>query len=117
MAEVTIYHNPACSTSRKVLDLLRSRGVTPVVVEYLKTPPDRAALTDLLRRLGMQPSGLLRRKGGLPAELGIDKPDAPEAAILEAMLAHPVLIERPVVIAGGKARIGRPPEAVLELLG
>ena len=117
MTEITIYHNTACSTSRKTLDLLRAQGVTPRVVEYLKTPPDRATLTAILAGLGMRPSQLLRRKGGKAAELGLDRPVTTEEDILAAMLAHPVLMERPVVVTAKGARIGRPPEAVLELLG
>lgn len=116
MTDVTIYHNTACSTSRKTLDLLRARGVSPRVVEYLKTPPDRATLTAMLAGLGMRPSQLLRRKGGLVGELGLDQPGVSEEAILEAMLAHPVLMERPVVVTAKGARVGRPPEAVLDLL-
>lgn len=114
MAEVTIYHNPGCSTSRKVLALLRELGHAPRVVEYLKTPPDRATLTGLLAKLGMTPGQLLRRKGALPGELGLETAD--DAAILEAMLAHPVLIERPIVVTDRGARVGRPPDAVRDIL-
>lgn len=116
MIDVTIYHNTACSTSRKTLELLRARGIAPRVVEYLKTPPDRATLTAILAGLGMRPSQLLRRKGGTVAELGLDRPDIGEEAILVAMLAHPVLMERPVVVTAKGARIGRPPDAVLDIL-
>jgi arsenate reductase len=117
MAEVTIYHNPNCSTSRKTLDLLRAKGVAPKIVEYLKTPPDRPTLERLLAGLGMRPSQLLRRKGGLVAELGLDRDSVTEEAILAAMLLHPVLIERPIVVSGKGVRLGRPPEAVLAILG
>jgi arsenate reductase len=114
MADVTIYHNPGCSTSRKVLALLRELGHAPLVVEYLRTPPDRATLTGLLGKLGMTPRQLLRRKGALPGELGLDVAD--DAAVLEAMLAHPVLIERPIVVTAMGARVGRPPDVVREIL-
>ncbi len=114
MADVTIYHNPGCTTSRKVLALLTELGHAPRVVEYLKTPPDRATLTALLAKLGMTPGQLLRRKGALPTELGLDRAD--DAAILAAMLAHPVLIERPIVVTAKGARVGRPPDAVREIL-
>jgi arsenate reductase len=112
----TIYHNPACSTSRKTLALLREHGIEPVIVEYLKTPPDRATLQAILKALGKTPSQLLRRKGGLVGELGLDRPGVAEDTILAAMLTHPVLIERPVVVTPKGARIGRPPEAVREIL-
>jgi arsenate reductase len=117
MDEATIYHNPKCSTSRRTLDLLRVHGVEPRIVEYLKTPPDGPALDRLLKGLGMTPSQLLRRKGGLVAELGLDRPEATEAEIRAAMLAHPVLIERPIVVTKKGVRLGRPPERVLEILG
>lgn len=109
---VTIYHNPGCGTSRKVLGLLRDRGLAPRVVEYLRTPPDEATLRDLLRRMGLPPSGLLRRKGTLWKELGLDAPGVTEEAILAAMLAHPVLMERPVVIGPGGVALCRPVERV-----
>jgi arsenate reductase len=113
---VTIYHNPRCSKSRQTLELLESRGITPRVVEYLKTPPDRATLAALLRKLDLPPSALLRRKEAEFKALGLDQPDTTEEAMLEAMASHPKLIERPIVVYGRKARLGRPPEAVLEIL-
>jgi len=114
--EVTIYHNPACSTSRRVLEMIREAGTTPRIVEYLKTPPDEATLRDLLARMGLPPSGLLRRKGALWRELGLDAPGTTEEAILAAMLSHPVLMERPVVVAPGGVALCRPPERVKALL-
>ncbi|MGD9388695.1 MAG: arsenate reductase (glutaredoxin) [Gammaproteobacteria bacterium] len=113
---VTIYHNPRCSKSRQTLALLQAHGVKPRVVEYLKTPPDRATLSALLRKLSLPPSALVRRKEAEFKALGLDAPDTSEDAILDAMASHPKLIERPIVVAGRKARLGRPPEAVLEIL-
>ena len=113
---VTIYHNPRCSKSRQTLALLEERGLKPRVVEYLKTPPDRATLSALLRKLDLPPSALVRRKEPEFKALGLDVPGTSEAAILDAMATHPKLIERPIVVAGRKARLGRPPEAVLEIL-
>lgn len=111
---VTIYHNPRCSKSRASLELLRGRGIAPRVVEYLKTPPDEAELRRILALLGMRPRQLLR-----PAEakaLGLDDPALDDDAVIRAMLAHPSLIERPIVISGDRACIGRPPDRVLALL-
>jgi arsenate reductase len=114
--KVTIYHNPRCSKSRQTLELLRERGVDPVVIEYLKEPPDASTLRGVVRKLGLAPKDLLRRKEPPFAELGLaDKLDDADA-VIAAMVAAPVLIERPIVVAGRKARIGRPPEAVLEIL-
>jgi len=110
---VTIYHNPKCSKSRETLALLIERGVSPRVVEYLKTPPDAAELTAILGQLGIAAKDLLRKKEA--AEAGID-PALPEEALIRAMAAHPAVIERPIVVANGQARIGRPPERVLEIL-
>jgi arsenate reductase (glutaredoxin) len=116
--DVTIYHNPACGTSRRVLDAIRARGITPRVVEYLKTPPDEATLRDLLTRMGLPPSGLLRRKGALWQELGLDAPGVTEEAILAAILAHPALMERPVVVGPrGAVALCRPPERLEAVLG
>lgn len=116
MAEVTIYHNPRCSKSRETLRLLQDRGIEPVIVEYLKTPPDADTLKDLLRRLGIEAADLLRRKEDEYKELGLaDKLDDSEA-LVRAMVANPVLMERPIVVKGDAARLGRPPEQVLEIL-
>lgn len=113
---VTIYHNPRCSKSRQTLALLEARGITPRIVEYLKTPPDRATLAALLRKLDLGAAALVRRKEAEFASLGLDRPGVTEDELLDAMAAHPKLIERPIVVVDRKARIGRPPEAVLEIL-
>lgn len=112
---VTIYHNPRCSKSRATLALLQDRGVEPVVVEYLKDPPDAAELKRILDMLGMRPRDLMRRKES--AEAGLDHPDLSEEALIAGMVANPSVIERPIVVHGDRARLGRPPEAVLEILG
>jgi arsenate reductase len=96
--------------------LLEAHGIKPRVVEYLKSPPDRATLAALLRKLGLPARDLVRRQEPEFSELGLDAPDISEDALLDAMAAHPKLIERPIVVAGRQARIGRPPEAVLEIL-
>jgi arsenate reductase (glutaredoxin) len=113
---LTIYHNPRCSKSRATLDLLRQRGVEPSIVEYLKDPPTAAVLDDLLRRLGLEPRDLMRRKEPEYAELGLDDPGLSRTALIEAMVTHPRLIERPIVVKDGRAALGRPPESVLEIL-
>ena len=113
---VTIYHNPRCSKSRQALELLESRGIKPRVIAYLETPPDRATLAALLRKLDLPPSALARRKEAEFKALGLDRPGTTEEAILDALATHPKLIERPIVVCGRKARLGRPPEAVLEIL-
>jgi len=114
--DVVIYHNPACATSRKVLGMIRAAGVTPRVVEYLKTPPDRTELLDLLRRMGLTPRQLLRRRGTPYDALGLGDPAVTDAAIVEAILAHPILMERPVVAGPGGVRLCRPVERVNEVL-
>ena len=113
---VTIWHNPRCSKSRQTLALLRERGVEPEIVEYLKTPPAVEELEAVLDKLGMEPRDLMRRKEAPYQEAGLDDPELGRRALVEAMAAHPVLIERPVVLAGAKAALGRPPENVLALL-
>ena len=113
---VTIYHNPRCSKSRQTLALLRDRGLEPEVVEYLKTPPSAAELGRILERLGLAPRELMRRKEAPYQALGLDDPTLDQAALIAAMVANPILIERPIVVAGAKAALGRPPEAVLEIL-
>ena len=113
---VTIYHNPRCSKSRQTLELLESHGIKPRIVEYLKSPPDRATLQSLLRKLGMPASALVRRKEEEFKTLGLDRPGTTEDHLLDALASHPRLLERPIVVCGRKARIGRPPEAVLEIL-
>ena len=113
---VTIYHNPKCSKSRQTLELLRARGIEPVVIEYLKQPPDKAALKKILRLLRMKPRELLRKKEAAYKQERLDREGLSDEALLDAMLKHPVLMERPIVLAQGKAAIGRPPEQVLEIL-
>lgn len=113
---VVIYHNPACGTSRNVLALIRHAGIEPTVIEYLKTPPSREELIGLAQAMGIPPREMLRRKGTPYDELGLDDPALSDDAILDAMLAHPILIQRPIVIAPKGVRICRPSEAVLDLL-
>jgi len=112
----TIYHNPRCSKSRETLRLITEQGVEPEVVEYLKTPPDRAQLEAILDMLGLEPRQLMRNKEPEYQELGLDDKSLSRDQLIDAMLAHPKLIERPIVIRNGKAAIGRPPEKVLDIL-
>lgn len=114
--QATIYHNARCSKSRQTLDLLESKGVEPKVVPYLERPPDAATLEKLVAMLGIRPADLLRRKEAPYAELGLAEKLEDDDALIAAMVAHPVLIERPIVVQGNRARIGRPPERVLEIL-
>ena len=111
-----LYHNPRCSKSRAALALLAERGVDPEVVRYLEDPPDEAALLRLLDQLGMRPLELMRRGEARYRELGLKAADVSDGERIRAMAENPILIERPIFIAGGKAVIGRPPERVLELL-
>ncbi|MBR0663947.1 arsenate reductase (glutaredoxin) [Roseomonas hellenica] len=113
---VTIYHNPACGTSRNTLGLIRNSGTEPVVVEYLKTPPDRALLQALIARMGLPVRAVLRRKGTPHDALGLDDPSLPDDQLLDAMLAHPILIERPIVVTPLGAKLCRPSETVLDIL-
>jgi arsenate reductase (glutaredoxin) len=116
MSEVTIYHNPACTTSRKVLAAIRASGTEPRVIEYLKSPPSRAELRSLLSRMGMTPRALLRRRGTPYEELGLDDPKKSDDVLIDAMLAHPVLIERPIVVTERGVRLCRPVERLGEIL-
>ena len=111
---VTIYHNPRCSTSRKTLALLRDKGVEPKIIEYLKDPPSAAELKKLLGQMKMSAKALVRKKE--VAAAGIDPANMTEDAVIAAMVANPILIERPIVVSGSKAALGRPPEAVLAVL-
>ena len=113
---VTIYHNPNCGTSRSTLGLIRNAGIEPHIIEYLKTPPDRATLLDLLERMGLQPRELLREKGTPYAELRLDEPHWTDKQLIEQMLAHPMLINRPIVVTSLGVRLCRPAETVLEIL-
>jgi arsenate reductase (glutaredoxin) len=116
-AETTIYHNPNCGTSRKVLGMLRDAGMEPKVIEYLKTPPSRAELLSLLDRMGKTPRQILRRKGTPYEELGLDDPSKTDASLIDAILAHPILMERPVVVTPRGVRLCRPAEEVATLIG
>jgi arsenate reductase (glutaredoxin) len=113
---VTIYHNPACGTSRNVLAMIRDAGQEPTIIEYLKTPPTRAVLKDLIGRAGLKPSEAVRRKQPQFAELGLDKNGVTEDQILDAMIAEPILIERPIVVSDRGVRLCRPKERVQEIL-
>ena len=113
---VTIYHNPACGTSRNVLGLIRNAGIEPVVIEYLKTPPGRDELAALIARMGMPVRDMLRRKGTPYDELGLDDPALADDALLDAMMADPILINRPIVVTSLGVRLCRPSETVLDIL-
>ena len=113
---ITIYHNPRCSKSRATLKLIEERGLSPEIIRYLETPPSKDELRDLLALLGMGPRDLLRKREKQYKALGLDDPALDDEALLEAMAAHPILIERPIVVANGRAVIGRPPENVLKIL-
>ena len=115
-AETIIYHNPACGTSRKVLGMLRDAGLQPKVVEYLKTPPSRDELVSLLGRMGLTPRQILRRRGTPYDELGLDDAGKSDDSLIEAILVHPILLERPVVVTARGVRLCRPAERVLDLL-
>lgn len=114
--KVTIYHNPRCSKSRQTLSLLRDRGIEPEIIEYLKTPPDAATLKKILKDLDLAPRDLMRRKEAVYGELGLDDAALGDDELVAAMVDNPILIERPIVLAGGRAALGRPPEQVLEIL-
>jgi arsenate reductase len=116
MTNTTIYHNPRCSKSRQTLELLNQRGVDADIVEYLQTPPDSAELSRILDLLEMQPRQLIRTGEAEYRELGLDDDTLSREQLIDAMVAHPRLIQRPIVIANGKAALGRPPEDVLEIL-
>jgi arsenate reductase (glutaredoxin) len=116
MTGVTIYHNPACGTSRNTLALIRNSGVEPDIVEYLKAPPSRDRLADLIRRIGVPVRSVLREKGTPYAELGLDDASLSDDRLLDAMIAHPILINRPIVETPLGVRLCRPSEAVLDIL-
>ncbi|HEY7669815.1 MAG TPA: arsenate reductase (glutaredoxin) [Hyphomicrobium sp.] len=113
---VTIYHNPACGTSRNTLAMIRQSGEAPEIIEYLKTPPTKARLKELIRAMGISPRELLRRKGTPYDELGLDDPKLTDGEIIDAMVAHPILINRPIVVTPRGVRLCRPSEVVLEIL-
>ena len=116
MSDITIYHNPQCGTSRNVLALIRNSGVEPQVIEYLVNPPDRETLQRLIAQMGIPVRELLRRKGTPYDELGLDDPALRDEQLLAAMLAHPLLINRPIVVTPVATRLCRPSEAVLDIL-
>ncbi len=113
---VTIWHNPACGTSRNVLALIRNSGEEPRIVDYLKTPPSRAELVDLIGRMGVPVRAVLREKGTPYHELGLDDPALSDDALIDAMMAHPILINRPIVITPLGVALCRPSETVLDIL-
>jgi arsenate reductase len=114
--DVTIYHNPACGTSRNTLGLIRNAGIEPTVIEYLKNPPDRATLVDMIKRAGLSVREAVREKGTPFAELGLDNPATSDEQLIDAMLAHPILINRPFVVTPLGMRLCRPSELVLDIL-
>lgn len=116
MSDITIYHNPACGTSRNVLALIRNSGQEPTVIEYLQTPPDRATLVGLIAAMGIAVRDVLRQKGTPYDELGLGDPQWTDEQLLDFMLQHPILINRPIVVTPLGARLCRPSEAVLNIL-
>jgi arsenate reductase (glutaredoxin) len=116
MMSVTIMHNPRCSKSRQTLALLEENGVTPDIIEYLKTPPSKKQLTEILTALGMAPRDLMRKNEAEYKENNLSDASLSDTQLIDAMIAHPKLIERPIVIKDGQVRIGRPPESVLEII-
>ena len=116
MNPITIYHNPACGTSRNVLAMIRNSGEEPVVIEYLKTPPDRATLTALIAAMGVPVRAVLREKGTPYAELGLDDPKWSDEQLIGFMLQHPILINRPIVVTPLGTMLCRPSETVLDIL-
>jgi arsenate reductase (glutaredoxin) len=113
---VTIYHNPGCSTSRNVLAMVRERGIEPEIIEYLKAPPSRAKLAELIKAIGVKPRAILRAKGDVYTELGLADTSLSDDALIDAMAAHPILIERPIVVSKKGVRLCRPKELVFEIL-
>lgn len=116
MTDIVIYHNPGCGTSRNVLALIRNSGIEPHVVEYLKTPPSRGLLSEMIVRAGLTPRDLLREKGTPYADLGLSDQSLPDGVLIDAMMQHPVLINRPLVVTPLGVKLCRPSEAVLDIL-
>lgn len=116
MTDIVIYHNPECRTSRNTLAMIRNAGIEPHVIEYLKTPPARALLVELIGRAGISPRGLLRQKGTPYAELSLGDETLTDDALIDAMMAHPILINRPLVVTLLGVKLCRPSEAVLDIL-
>ena len=115
-ADITIYHNPECGTSRNTLAMIRNAGIEPHVIEYLKTPPNRARLLLLISRMGISPRDLLRKKGTPYEELGLDSPDLTDDQLIDAMVEHPFLINRPIVVSPLGVKLCRPSEEALDIL-
>lgn len=113
---VKILHNPRCSKSRQTLALIEEKGITPEIIEYLKTPPTKAELTDILAKLGMKPRDLMRKGEAEYKDNNLNDTALSDDQLIDAMVAHPKLIERPIVLKDGQVRVGRPPESVLEIL-
>ena len=116
MTELVFYHNPRCGKSRQALALLEDRGHKPKIVRYLETPPDPSTLDRILKALGLEPRQLLRKQEAPYKDLGLDDPKLSRAQLIKAMVEHPILIERPILVKGTKAALGRPPEQVLTIL-
>lgn len=113
---VKIYHNPRCGKSRQTLQLIKEQGIEPEIIEYLKTPPSAEELDDILQKLGMEPRDLIRKQEAEYKAGGLDNEALDRQALINGMISYPILIERPIVIANGKAAIGRPPEHILSIL-
>jgi len=116
MKDVTVYHNPQCGTSRNVLAILREQGIEPKVIEYLENPPTKARLKELIAKMGIPVRDVLRRKGTPYDELGLDDPSLTDEQLLDAMVAHPILINRPIVVTPEAVKLCRPSETVREIL-
>ena len=114
---VTIFHNPKCSKSRQTMELLEEHGISPIIIEYLISPPTAEQLKEILALLGIAPRKLMRKKESVYAECGLSNPSLSDSDLIDFMVKHPILIERPIVLANGKAAIGRPPAQALEILG
>jgi arsenate reductase len=117
MADYTMYHNPRCSKSRQTLALLEEKGIQPELRLYLESPPSAAELVEVLGKLSLSPRQLLRKGEAAYAEAGLDEQALSDAEVIAAMVAEPILMERPIVVKGGRAVLGRPPENVLDLIG
>ena len=113
---VIIYHNPKCSKSRQTLELLSAKGITPIIIEYIKNPPTVEKLKEILSQLGIAPRDLMRKKEDTYKELELGNPSLSDKDLIDFMVEHPILIERPIVISNGKAALGRPPQQVLDIL-
>lgn len=116
MSNITIYHNSKCSNSRGALALIRERGVEPTVIDYLSNPPNKVMLKELITAMGLSPRALLREKEAVYAELNLDDPKCTDDALIDAMVQHPILMNRPIVVTPMGTRLCRPPEVVLEIL-